>query len=58
VHVHANALQTGSGNTSIVLADLRELEAILTNPKVRALIDFSQPVALLLVARGRCWRGR
>jgi hypothetical protein len=26
---------------------LRELEAILTHPKVRALIDFSQPVALL-----------
>ena len=50
VHVHANALLTGSGTTRIVLADLREPEAILTHPKVRALIDFSQPVALLLVA--------
>jgi len=50
VHVHANALLTGSGTTSIVLADLREPEAILAHPKVRALIDFSQPVALLLVA--------
>jgi hypothetical protein len=50
VHVHANALLTGSGITSIVLADLREPEAILAHPKVRALIDFTQPAALLLVA--------
>jgi hypothetical protein len=50
VHVHANALLTGSGTTSIVLADLREPEAILTHPKVRGLIDFSKPVALLLIA--------
>jgi hypothetical protein len=50
VHVHANALLTGSGSTSIVLADLRDPEAILAHPKVRSLIDFTQPVALLLVA--------
>lgn len=50
VHVHANALLTGSGTTSIVLADLRDPEAILTHPKVRELIDFSRPVALLLIA--------
>jgi hypothetical protein len=50
VHVHANALLTGSGTTGIVLADLREPEAILGHPKTRALIDFSQPVGLLLVA--------
>lgn len=50
VHVHANALLTGSGTTSIVLADLREPEVILAHPKTRALIDFGQPVGLLLVA--------
>jgi hypothetical protein len=50
VHVHANALLTGTGTTSIVLADLREPEAILAHPKVCALIDFREPVALLLVA--------
>jgi hypothetical protein len=50
VHVHANALLTGSGTTSIVLADLRAPETILAHPRVRALIDFTQPVALLLVA--------
>jgi len=50
VHVHADAMLTGSGATSIVLADLRDPEVILAHPKVRALIDFAQPVALLLVA--------
>ena len=32
VHVHANALLTGSGTTGIVLADLREPEVILDHP--------------------------
>jgi S-adenosyl methyltransferase len=50
VHVHANALLTGSGTTSVVLADLRDPGVILAHPKVRGLIDFAQPVALLLVA--------
>jgi hypothetical protein len=50
VHVHANALLTGTGTTGIVLADLRDPGAILAHPKVRALIDFTRPVALLLVA--------
>jgi hypothetical protein len=50
VHVHANALLTGSGTTRIVLADLRRPERILADPQVRATIDFGEPVALLLVA--------
>src|SRR6266487_3147620 len=50
VHTHANALLTGSGTTRIVLADLREPEAILGHPKVGELIDFGEPVGLLLVA--------
>jgi hypothetical protein len=50
VHVHASALLAGAGTTSIVLADLRDPEAILAHPGVRGLIDFSKPVALLLVA--------
>ena len=50
VHVHANAVLTGQGNTSIVLADLREPEAILDHPKVRDLIDLAEPAAVLLVA--------
>jgi hypothetical protein len=50
VHVHASALLTGTGTTSIVLADLRDPGAILAHPGVRGVIDFTQPVALLLVA--------
>jgi S-adenosyl methyltransferase len=50
VHVHANALLADTGTTSIVLADLRDPRAILAHPGVTALIDFTQPVALLLVA--------
>ena len=50
VHVHADALLTGTGATSIVLADLHEPEAILSHPQISELIDFGQPVALLLVA--------
>lgn len=50
VHAHANALLTGSGTTIIVLADLRHPHAILVDPPLRACIDFTQPVALLLVA--------
>jgi S-adenosyl methyltransferase len=50
VHVHANALLAGQGNTSIVLADLREPEGILSHPLIWDLIDPSEPVALLLIA--------
>jgi hypothetical protein len=50
VHVHASALLTGTVSTSIVLADLRDPEAILAHPRLRAMIDFSRPVALLLIA--------
>ena len=37
-------------NTSVVLADLRDPGAILDHPDVRKVIDFDEPVALLLVA--------
>jgi hypothetical protein len=50
VHVHANALLTGEGNTSIVLADLRDPAGIVAHPKVQELIDFREPVGLLLMA--------
>jgi S-adenosyl methyltransferase len=50
VHVHASALLTGQGRTSIVLADLRDPRGILDHPKVRELINLDEPAALLLVA--------
>jgi hypothetical protein len=49
VVTHSRALLAGD-NTVAVQADLREPEAILGNPEVRKLIDFDQPIALLLVA--------
>ena len=49
VQVHTNALLADDPNTRVVLADLRDPAAILAQPQVRELIDFSQPVALLLI---------
>ncbi|HEX3513770.1 MAG TPA: SAM-dependent methyltransferase [Trebonia sp.] len=52
VLAHARALLTSSsaGRTSYIEADLREPEKILDHPVVRETLDFSQPVALMLVA--------
>ncbi len=50
VHAHATALLDGHDSAGIILADLREPEAILAHPAVRELIDFTEPVGLLLVA--------
>jgi SAM-dependent methyltransferase len=49
VLAHSRALKT-SGNTTVIEADLRDPAAILDHPRTRALIDFSQPLAVLLVA--------
>jgi trans-aconitate methyltransferase len=38
------------GRTAYIQADLREPERLLAHPKVRELIDFDRPIALLLVA--------
>jgi hypothetical protein len=48
VHVHANALLADTGNTKIVLADLRDPQRIVA--EARAFLDFTRPIALLLVA--------
>jgi hypothetical protein len=52
VLAHARALLTGraEGRIAYVRADLRDPAAILGNPGTREVIDFTQPVALLLVA--------
>jgi hypothetical protein len=49
VSAHSRALM-GQDDTSVVLADLRDPRGILDHPEVRRVIDFDQPVALLLVA--------
>ncbi|RAJ68707.1 S-adenosyl methyltransferase [Streptomyces sp. Amel2xB2] len=50
VATYAGAKLTNTGNTGFVLADLREPEAILDHHVTRELVDFGQPVALMLVA--------
>ncbi|MFF1452145.1 SAM-dependent methyltransferase [Streptomyces sp. NPDC058274] len=50
VKTHADALLSRSGTTSIVLGDVRDPRAIVDHPDVRRVIDFGEPVALLLVA--------
>ena len=50
VKAHADALLGRSGQTGVVLVDVREPAHILDHPDVRRLIDFEEPVALLLVA--------
>jgi hypothetical protein len=52
VLAHARALLTSSpeGKTAYIHADLREPEKILGDPATAATLDFTQPVALMLVA--------
>ena len=48
VHAHANTLLTGTGATSIILADLRDPASIIGG--AGEFLDFTNPVGLLLVA--------
>ncbi|MER7752380.1 SAM-dependent methyltransferase [Kitasatospora sp. NPDC097643] len=52
VATHARALLAGhpAGHTSVIEADLREPEQILDHPALRAAVDLSRPVGLMLVA--------
>lgn len=52
VLAHARALLTSSpeGRTAYIRADLRDPLAILSDPATRDVLDFTQPVALVLVA--------
>lgn len=52
VMAHARALLTGDprGATAYIEADLRDYRSILNHPDLRATLDLSEPVALLLVA--------
>jgi S-adenosyl methyltransferase len=49
VVTHSRALLAGD-NTLAIQADLRKPDVILGHPEVRELIDFHQPIALLLLA--------
>ncbi|MFI7635384.1 SAM-dependent methyltransferase [Nonomuraea sp. NPDC049400] len=49
VLAHGRALLAENENTSVVTSDLRDPKAILADPAVRKLIDFDQPVGVMLV---------
>lgn len=50
VATHAGAKLTNAENTGFVLGDVRDPATLLENPALREVVDFRQPVALLLVA--------
>ena len=50
VREQAGELLTDPDTVRVVLGDLRDPDSVLTNPDVRALIDFSQPTGLLMTA--------
>ena len=50
ITAHAESLVRGQDNVAVVLGDLARPQEILDAPAVRRLIDFNQPVGLLLVA--------
>lgn len=50
VLVLARELLTDDGATAVIQADLREPHAVLGHPELLAMIDFSQPVGLLMTA--------
>lgn len=47
---HSEALLRGKPNAAVAQADLRDTEGVLNLPQVSKLIDFSQPVGVLLVS--------
>jgi hypothetical protein len=50
VLAYGNALIGDDPATAVILADLREPDAVLDDPKLRALIDVTEPTGLLLTA--------
>lgn len=50
VLAHGRALLVKNENTTVVTADIRDPAAVLESEGVRRLIDFSRPVAVLMVA--------
>ncbi|WP_235433684.1 SAM-dependent methyltransferase [Protofrankia coriariae] len=50
VLAHGRALLASNTTTTFITADLRNPDTILGRPDLRALIDFSRPVAVLFIA--------
>ncbi|MEV0293716.1 SAM-dependent methyltransferase [Nocardia sp. NPDC050710] len=52
VLAHGRALLADHQRTTVITADMRDPDALLTDPDVRRLIDFSEPVAVLFLSVG------
>jgi hypothetical protein len=50
VLAHSRDLLHGNDGTAVIRADLRDTAGILAAPELRAMLDLSQPVAVLLLA--------
>lgn len=48
--IHSRQILVGNDRATVVEEDLRRPEAIVNHPQTRALLDFNQPVGLMLVA--------
>jgi hypothetical protein len=47
---HSRLILENNPDATVILADLRDTEAILSHPETRRLLDFTQPVAVILSA--------
>jgi S-adenosyl methyltransferase len=50
VAAYSAPLLSADGSTTLITADLRDPDAVLEHPELRRLIDFSQPVGVLMTA--------
>jgi hypothetical protein len=50
VAAHSAPLLAQDGSTTLITADMRDPDAVLEHPELRRLIDFSQPVGVLMTA--------
>ncbi|MDT0266763.1 SAM-dependent methyltransferase [Streptomyces sp. DSM 44915] len=50
VLVHGSALLARDALTAVIQGDIRQPEAVLSDPQVRSLLDFEQPMGVLAVA--------
>jgi S-adenosyl methyltransferase len=50
VAAHSAALLAGDGTTAVIMADLRDPDAVLAHPELRRLIDFTEPAGVLMTS--------
>lgn len=54
VLTHGHAILAANANTAVITADLREPEAVLAHPDLRAQLDLTKPTAVLFVSVLHC----